>query len=150
MKHFTLEEANSLIPDLQAMLHAAHEELADLHQQLHEANTELLNQEWRVREARIDGVGNDAQLQPLWDEAAAHLEATKAHVEERHDAWIRAITRKGVILRDLRKGLVDFPAFDDESEFHYCWEFGEAEIAFWHGDGEGYVGRRPLPIESNR
>ena len=28
---------------------------------------------------------------------------------------------------------------------YLCWQFGEPEVAFWHGVQEGFAGRRPLP-----
>jgi hypothetical protein len=49
-----------------------------------------------------------------------------------------------VVLRDLERGLVDFPAFRDGREVYLCWEEGEDEIAFWHEPDAGFSGRRPL------
>ena len=49
-----------------------------------------------------------------------------------------------VVLRDLERGLVDFPAMRDGREVYLCWEAGESEIEFWHDIDAGYGGRRPL------
>ena len=49
-----------------------------------------------------------------------------------------------VVLRDLDRGLVDFPSIRDGREVFLCWEEGEDEIAFWHDVDSGYGGRRPL------
>ena len=49
-----------------------------------------------------------------------------------------------VVLRDLDRGLVDFPSLRDGEEVFLCWEEGEAEIGFWHDLDSGYGGRRPL------
>jgi hypothetical protein len=49
-----------------------------------------------------------------------------------------------VVLRDLERGLVDFPALRDGREVYLCWEAGEDEIEFWHDTDAGYGGRRPL------
>jgi hypothetical protein len=49
-----------------------------------------------------------------------------------------------VVLRDLDRGLVDFPSIRDGSEVFLCWEEGEDEIGFWHDLDTGYGGRRPL------
>ena len=51
---------------------------------------------------------------------------------------------RDVVLRDLDRGLVDFPALREGREVYLCWEEGEAEIAFWHDLDSGYAGRRPL------
>ena len=49
-----------------------------------------------------------------------------------------------IVLRDLERGLVDFPSLRDGEEIYLCWEEGEDEIAFWHDIESGYAGRRPL------
>jgi hypothetical protein len=49
-----------------------------------------------------------------------------------------------IVLRDLERGLVDFPALRDGQEIYLCWEEGEDEIAYWHDQDSGYAGRQPL------
>jgi hypothetical protein len=49
-----------------------------------------------------------------------------------------------VVLRDLDRGLVDFPSIRDGREVFLCWEEGEGEIGFWHDLDAGYGGRHPL------
>jgi len=49
-----------------------------------------------------------------------------------------------VVLRDLDRGLVDFPAMRDGREIYLCWVEGEGEIAWWHDLDAGYAGREPL------
>ncbi|HEV2075352.1 MAG TPA: DUF2203 domain-containing protein [Thermoleophilaceae bacterium] len=49
-----------------------------------------------------------------------------------------------VVLRDLDRGLVDFPALRDGREVYLCWLEGETEISFWHEPDAGYAGRRAL------
>ena len=49
-----------------------------------------------------------------------------------------------IVLRDLDRGLVDFPALRDGEEIYLCWLEGEEEIGFWHEPGAGFAGRRPL------
>ena len=53
----------------------------------------------------------------------------------------------GVLVKDLDRGLVDFPCVHRGHELLLCWELGEDEVAFWHGADEGYAGRRPLPLD---
>ena len=53
----------------------------------------------------------------------------------------------GVLVKDLDRGLVDFPCVHRDRELLLCWELGEDDVAFWHGADEGYAGRRPLPLE---
>ena len=49
-----------------------------------------------------------------------------------------------VVVRDLERGLVDFPALRDGEEVYLCWVEGESEVAFWHPPEAGFAGRQPL------
>lgn len=49
-----------------------------------------------------------------------------------------------LVLRDLERGLVDFPTLRDGDEAYLCWIEGESEIAWWHTPDSGYDGRQPL------
>ena len=53
----------------------------------------------------------------------------------------------GVLVKDLDRGLVDFPCVHRGRELLLCWELGEEEVAFWHGADEGFAGRKPLPLD---
>ena len=54
------------------------------------------------------------------------------------------ITDRGIIVRALSSGLVDFLAQRDGRKVFLCWLRGEDDIAFWHGVNEGYASRKPL------
>jgi hypothetical protein len=49
-----------------------------------------------------------------------------------------------IVVRDLDRGLVDFPALRDGREIYLCWEEGEDEIGYWHETDAGFAGRQPL------
>jgi Uncharacterized conserved protein (DUF2203) len=49
-----------------------------------------------------------------------------------------------VILRDIDRGLIDFPSVRDGQEVYLCWLVDEDEIGFWHEPDAGFAGRRPL------
>ena len=55
-----------------------------------------------------------------------------------------AFDARDIVLRDLDRGRVDFPALRDDREIYLCWVDGEPEIAFWHDLDAGYAGRQPL------
>lgn len=59
-------------------------------------------------------------------------------------AALRELQEMEIVLRDLDRGLVDFPAVRDEREIYLCWEEGEEEIAFWHELDAGHAGRQSL------
>jgi hypothetical protein len=54
------------------------------------------------------------------------------------------LREREIVLRDLDRGLIDFPSLRGEREVYLCWEEGEPEIGYWHDPGAGFAGRRPL------
>jgi hypothetical protein len=54
------------------------------------------------------------------------------------------LQERGLVVRDINRGLVDFPAIIDGEEAYLCWQAGEERVAFWHDMESGFVGRRPL------
>lgn len=55
------------------------------------------------------------------------------------------LTDLGLVVRDIDRGLVDFPAVLDGREVYLCWDFDDDEVAHWHELDSGYASRRPLP-----
>lgn len=121
-RHFTRAEASALLPRLTAMLdrlREAKDELTD--QEAHEALAEA---------APTNGGGEDGRQVGI-----AFLEVRRL---------LETIERAGIVLRDIDRGLVDFPALLDGREVYLCWELGEEDVAYWHDMDAGYGGREPL------
>jgi hypothetical protein len=57
---------------------------------------------------------------------------------------LRRFTEKEIQIKDLDRGLIDFPAFVGGREVFLCWEKGEDDIEFWHDLDTGYSGREKL------
>lgn len=55
--------------------------------------------------------------------------------------------QSGVLVKDLDKGLVDFPTLFRGEEVYLCWKLDEASIRFWHGAQEGFAGRKAIDQE---
>jgi hypothetical protein len=66
----------------------------------------------------------------------------EAFVELQADA--AALAEREIVLRDLDRGLVDFPAIREGREVYLCWVEGEPDIEFWHELDAGYAGREAL------
>lgn len=58
---------------------------------------------------------------------------------------IKNFARKGVQLKMISPGLVDFPARLDGEEILLCWREGEETITHYHGWNDGFMGRKWLP-----
>ncbi|MBI2710072.1 MAG: DUF2203 family protein [Actinobacteria bacterium] len=51
----------------------------------------------------------------------------------------------GIVLRDLERGLIDFPACTPDGRHYWlCWIVGEPQVEWWHWPEDGFAGRRPV------
>ena len=120
--HYTREEARALLPQLSVwlkQLQALREELGRL----------------EIRSAGLMQGGQDAG----GDSINASL---KAVAEMRR--LLLEFTRREVQVKDLERGLLDFPALMGTREVFLCWEQGDEDIEFWHDLDAGYAGREHL------
>jgi hypothetical protein len=121
-RHFTRAEANALLPQLTAMLDRLRDAKDDLtDSEAHEALSEAAPGNGGGEEGKQVGV--------------AFLEVRRL---------LETIEQSGIVLRDIDRGLVDFPAVLDGLEVYLCWELGEEEVGYWHDLETGYGGREPL------
>lgn len=61
-----------------------------------------------------------------------------------HDA-VADLETEGIVLRDVERGLVDFPAKAPSGRGYWlCWLVGEVDIEWWHWPEDGFAGRTPL------
>jgi hypothetical protein len=121
-RHFTREEANALLPQLTTLL-----------SQLRDSKGELTDTE--AHEALAEAAPTNGGGEQGHQVGVAFLEVRRL---------LDALERAGIVLRDIDRGLVDFPALMDGREVYLCWEFGEDEVAYWHDLEGGYGGREPL------
>jgi hypothetical protein len=119
VRYFTVEEARAHLPRLRRLLSLLRR-ATDLTVTAH------TNGHAAVRRAAMA------------DDAPLALDPAQALAE---------IEELGVILRDPRRGLVDFPARHPSGrDVQLCWELGEDDLAWWHLPEDGFAGRRPLPL----
>jgi hypothetical protein len=131
MKTFTLDEAQSLLPVLEALLRRALEakaaaekveaEIGEITRRIHIAGG------MRVDIAAV--IRQRAELE-------SHLQRARETIAE-----IDAI---GVQVKDLDTGLLDFPCRVDEEIVLLCWRMGEPTIEHWHTVESGFKGRQPI------
>lgn len=50
----------------------------------------------------------------------------------------------GVLLKDLQKGLIDFPCLYDGRIVYLCWMLGEEHITYWHEVNHGFSDRKEV------
>jgi hypothetical protein len=121
-RHFTVEEANAMLAHLETVLvtlREARDRLTDA--ELHEA---------------LDGAApTNGGGEPGREVGTAFLEVRRV---------LLGLEEVGIVLRDIDRGLADFPALRDGREIYLCWQRGEDRIGFWHELESGFPGRRPL------
>lgn len=54
------------------------------------------------------------------------------------------LERLGILLKDRRIGLIDFPSELDGRPMLLCWQLGEPSVQYWHDHDSGFAGRQPL------
>jgi hypothetical protein len=131
MKTFTLEQAHKLLPVLSSLLKRSIEGKRVIDQ----ADKEFQNLKHRI--LLSGGLSVDVPAV-----ARRRAERDKA-VQETKDA-IAEINAIGVQVKDLDIGLLDFPCAVDDEIVLLCWKYGEDKIQFWHGQEEGFQGRKPI------
>lgn len=127
---FTLEEANGLVPWLEKRFAA----MAPLRAELVQRQEELLA---LLRHRRSNGHSSSEE-----DIAAAENEVSR--LTRRLQEAVREITERGILVRDIGRGLVDFPAQRGGEIVYLCWQRGEPAIDWWHPTDTGFGGRRRL------
>lgn len=128
--YFTLKEANELVPWLEETFKS----IAPLHQRAQRLRGEIAAVEQRIRGNGGSEAGGDLH------EHRYHLEQTVELIEDQ----MQEVLRKGILVRDIETGLVDFPTLEEGRVIYLCWHRGEPEIGFWHEVDTGLAGRKPL------
>ena len=121
-RHYTLQQATAALPWVEERI-----------ERLRSAREGLNDEEARaaLAEAGPGNGGGDAGLVV----SDAFMKLRSALIELR---------QMEVVLRDLDRGLVDFPALRDGREVYLCWQQGEDAIGYWHETDAGFGGREPL------
>ena len=121
-RHYSVEQANAAISWVAQRI-----------EQLREAREGLNDEEARTALAEA-GPGNGG--------GAAGRVVSDAFLAMR--SALAELNGMDVVLRDLDRGLLDFPSLRDGREVYLCWQEGEDAIGFWHEPESGFASRRPL------
>ncbi|HEY3131954.1 MAG TPA: DUF2203 domain-containing protein [Acidobacteriota bacterium] len=122
-RYFTLNEANQVLKEVRGWV--AH--LTDVKKSLDAKGAEIE----QLKEKGVDNAGSPVGT--LYVEELIDLQNTLNRIQE-----------QGILVKDLNRGLIDFPHLKDGREVYLCWEMGEESIEFWHEIEEGYAGRQKI------
>ena len=120
--HYTREEARALLPQLRAWL----ERLAQLQVEQERHDKRLATLMNPGQDVGGNLVNNSIRTLADMQEILAELE------------------RRQIFIKELDRGLVDFPAIIGGREVFLCWEQDEDDIEHWHDLDAGYAGRERL------
>ncbi len=129
---FTLAAATRLLPYLRTTLAAA---------QTHVSEMRALVRAMR----RMEAVGRTPAGTLI---LAADHAAVQRHIAEHRaecELLLQQIAVHGCQVKDLAAGLCDFPAVIQGRPALLCWRMDEQSIAYYHGESDGYTGRKPIP-----
>ena len=129
-RYFALEEAQGLV----AWLEETFEALAPLA----ERASQLRDQIQALLDRMQRNGGGDLDEQLARDRIS--LQQTTSQIER----GLRPVQQRGILVKSVEQGLVDFPSLRDGREVYLCWQMGEQEIGFWHEVDAGFARRQPL------
>lgn len=121
--HYSRDQARALLPKVRKWL-----------KRLVELRNEIERHDGALQELMAPGgkdIGGGAVN--LWVKALAEIKTL-----------LMEFQRREIQIKDLERGLIDFPAIIHDKEVFLCWEQGEDDIEFWHDLDTGYAGREPL------
>ena len=121
-KHYTLEEARALLPSVRQWL----EELSHRRERL------------KTLDKRV------GHLLSSGDDAGGPSVNQLIRILAQCKAVLQRFRSREIQIKDLNRGLLDFPAWRDGREIFLCWEKEEEDIAYWHDLESGYAGRERL------
>jgi hypothetical protein len=136
-KTFTLHEAQTLLPVVEALL---------LRAQAAGARADELETEMQQLSQRIFMSGG---MHVNVAQAAKRRADREKALQEARDT-LAEMDEIGVQVKDLEKGLLDFPSVMDGRDVLLCWKLGEKEIGYWHTPEDGFAGRKPLDGRSDK
>ena len=129
-RHYTLEEANATLPWLEEVL----SHMVPLRERLESQQKELMS----LMQHRS---GNGAVSH---DQEIEEAERTQDDLARQLRQDLQEITDRGILVRDIVRGLVDFPSVREGQAILLCWLRGEPQIDYWHGTNEGFASRKRL------
>ena len=125
MKLFTVEEANSLLPTVRAIL-----------VKIQRAHRRLFSYSEAAKKAAAGAEDGGGGMAEGLRYASLLLELT---------SQTEGLGSLGVQLKDFERGLVDFPSMREGRVVLLCWQVGEGdELKWWHDLESGFAGRTPL------
>lgn len=132
-RFFDIDDANAALTEVGPLLAT----LAD-------QRAELIRLRDRSIAASTPSTGGSGAEEPLDEEEARRLRLRMQGVIDQMAAAVARIDALGITLRDIERGLIDFPALVSGRQVWLCWQLGETDVTQWHELDTGFTSRRPI------
>lgn len=131
-RHFSVEEANSLVTTLVRVFKV----VRPLHAKL---LVEAAKMKAGGHKPDISGRMVRAELPPEVAARQRHIRQLSMAIQQ----MLHEIAVFGVEIKSA-EGLIDFPSHFEGRTVYLCWRWGEVELAWYHDVDGGYAGRKPI------
>ncbi len=128
-RHFTLEEAENLLPEIGVKLRR------------------LIRVSKAIQLLNNIEISYEDEIQFISNEINSRKNTHKLYYE--FYELLEDILNYGAIVKDLNFGLVDFYSLYKGREIFLCWQLGEKRISYWHEAHSGYDDRKPIELLRN-
>ena len=96
---------------------------------------------------QLDKIGYDVYRHQYFGGIGPNGDGTFPKEMEEMVIYIKWISEKGVQIKSLDSGLIDFPhKRENGEEVYLCYMLGEDDINFWHTIEEGFHGRKAIEL----
>ena len=134
MRYFTLPEAQRVLPEVERHLREA---------LFHRSESRKAQEDMDRTTDRVRLSGG-ARVNP--SEVLSQRARRDTSISALKEA-LDGIAEAGAVVKDLDIGLLDFMTRYRDRDVCLCWKLGEDQIRFWHGEEEGFRGRKPIDQE---
>jgi len=121
-KYFSVDEANRALPYVARIV----DDVTDCYR--HAVQVRM-----KIQPPQPDQ--NDAPLRKEYESSMDQL-----------NGLIDELQHVGVELKDLERGLIDFPSVFEGREICLCWHCGESSVHTWHEVDAGFAGRQDVTL----
>ena len=121
-KHYTRDEARALLPQVRDWL----KRLGQVREQFGKCDS-------RITSLLAGGHDVGGESANTWVKLLCQIKTV-----------LNEFRKREIQIKDLDRGLIDFPAIIGGREVFLCWEQDEEDIEFWHDLDTGYAGRERL------
>ena len=129
-RYFTLQEAQELVP----WLVQTFQDIGPLRERATQLSVGVRELTMRMR-----GNGGGQSRRRM-----EHLQRQLAETSSLVDGRVAEVHERGIVVKGVSPGLVDFPHMREGREVYLCWREGESQLRFWHDVDAGFAGRQPL------